>query len=37
MDTMDNAGDTVVNLLTKVASKKNGNPWVVLGTWAGVV
>lgn len=37
MNTLDNAGDTTVDLLTKLASKQNGDPWVLLGAWTGQV
>jgi hypothetical protein len=37
MNTMDSTGDTTVDLLTKLASKQNGDPWVLLGAWTGQV
>jgi hypothetical protein len=37
MDTTDNTGDTTVNMITKLASKNGGNPWVQMGIWTGTV
>jgi streptogramin lyase len=37
MNRTDNTGDTSVNLITKLASKAGGDPWVVMGTWTGAV
>src|SRR5262249_13620451 len=37
MNRTDNTGDTSVDLITKLASKAGGDPWVVMGTWAGTV
>jgi hypothetical protein len=37
MDTTNNTGDNTIDIITKLASKQNGNPWVEMGTWIGTV
>jgi hypothetical protein len=37
MDLTDNTGDNTVDMITKLASKSGGDPWVPMGTWTAAV
>ena len=37
MSTTTNSGDNTVDLITTLANKQNGDPWVEMGRWIGAV